>query len=77
LWAILEAFVEKEAWSTTVYGQTSNVVGGSGGSGAQIGGRKKAAEKRRLNLQSLAVDFHNIPGSDYLRRIIGAMHVQF
>jgi hypothetical protein len=74
LWTILEAFVDKEAWSATVYAQTSNIVGGAGGSGSQIGGRKKAAEKKRLNLQSLAKDCHMIRRNDYLRRMISLMH---
>ena len=74
MWAVLDAFLSKEAWAAIVYTQSSNEVGGRGCSGAAVGQRKKADDKKRLNLKSLAADFPTLRRRDYLMRMVGIMH---
>ncbi len=74
MWAVLEAFVTKEAWAAIVYAQSSNAVGGQGCSGGAVGHRKKASDKKRLKLKSLAADFPKLRRRDYLIRMVSIMH---
>jgi hypothetical protein len=77
LWAVLEAFGEKESWSSAVYAQSSFVVGGKGCVGAAVGGRKTTGDQKCQNLQSLAKDFAKLRRRDYLMRMIAIMHPLF
>jgi len=76
MWAVLEAFVTKEAWVAILYAilyaQSSYAVGGQGCSVGAVGHHKQASDKKCLNLKSRA--FPKLRRRDYLMRMVSIMH---